>query len=121
VRRRRAEGVTPATVGRLARALPGIEEGTSYGTPAWRVRGKLVARLHPNGEDLVIRVDLDQREVLMDANPSAFHVTDHYVGHEMMLIRLGAVSEEPLRELLEAAWRHGASKRQIAALAERST
>ena len=31
--------VTLATVRRLALALPGVEEGLSYGTPGFRVRG----------------------------------------------------------------------------------
>jgi hypothetical protein len=26
--------------------LPDVEEGTSYGTPAFRFKGKLIARLH---------------------------------------------------------------------------
>ena len=34
-----------ATVRRFALALPGVEEGHSYGTPGFRVRGKFLARL----------------------------------------------------------------------------
>ena len=30
---------------RAVRTLPGVEEGTSYRTPAWRHRGRLLARL----------------------------------------------------------------------------
>jgi hypothetical protein len=33
------------TVLQLARTLPEVEEGLSYGTPALRVRGKFLARL----------------------------------------------------------------------------
>ena len=42
---RQATPVTFDTVRQLGRALPGVEEGLSYGTPALRVRGKLFARL----------------------------------------------------------------------------
>ena len=34
---------------RAVRALPDVEEGTSYRTPAWRHRGRLLARLHQDG------------------------------------------------------------------------
>jgi len=111
---RRKRGVTPARVAKLALALPGTKEGTSYGTPAWRVRGKLFARLHQNREDLVVRVDFDEREVRMRARPKVFHITDHYTNYEMMLVRLDAVSEAELRELLEGSWRGCAPKRLIA-------
>ena len=44
--------VTLATVRRLALAFPGVEEGLSYGTPGFRVRGKFLARLWEDGETL---------------------------------------------------------------------
>ena len=35
-----------ATIRKVALALPGVEEGMSYGTPAFPFRKKLIARLH---------------------------------------------------------------------------
>ena len=109
-------GVGVATVRKLALALPSVNEGTSYGTPAWRVRGKLFARLHQDGESLVLRTDFDEREALMEMDPEAFFITDHYTNYEMMQVRLAAVRQAQLRELLEASWRKCASKRMIEAL-----
>ena len=77
---------------------------------------KLFARLHQNGEDLVVRVDFDERELRMRAKPKIFHITDHYANHEMMLVRLSAVAEGDLKELLEGSWRRCASKRLLARL-----
>ncbi len=111
---RRKLKLTPGTLRRLALALPGGEEGTSYGTTAWRVRGKLFARLHQEDEDVVVKVDFDERDFLMQANPKAFHITDHYTNHEMMLVRLDAVTERELRKLVEGSWRRSAPKRLIA-------
>jgi hypothetical protein len=45
-----AAPVTWETVRQLALALPGVEEGTSYGTPALKVRGKLLV-LTATGSD----------------------------------------------------------------------
>lgn len=51
-RSRTKQGVKLATLRRLARRLPEVEEGTSYGTLAFRVKGKLLARLREDDESL---------------------------------------------------------------------
>lgn len=99
----------------LALAFPGAEEATSYGTPAFRVRGKLFARFHQDGESLVVRTDFDQRELLVQADPSVFFVTDHYRDHPWVLVRLASVSRLQLGEVLEQGWRQRATKRLIEA------
>jgi hypothetical protein len=53
-------------------------EGTSYHTPALFFRQKLLARLKEDGETAAFRVDLFDRDVLLQADPSAFFLTDHY-------------------------------------------
>jgi len=97
----------------LALAFPGAEEATSYGTPAFRVRGKLFARLHQDGDSLVVRADFDQREVLMQADPRAFFITDHYRDHPWILVRLASVSRDQLSQVLEHAWRERAPQRLV--------
>lgn len=109
-----AGGVTFDTVRRLATALPEVEEGTQYGTPAFLVRKKSFTRLKEDGETLVVLVNLFERQYLMDAFPDVFFVTDHYRDYPAMLVRLSAVTEDQLRERLEAAWRQKAPKRLIA-------
>ena len=107
---------TPATfetARRLAIHLPGVEEGTSYGTPALKVKGKLFARLHDNGEWLVVRIDLDERAMRLETEPDLFLITDHYLAYPWILVRLAVVQEDELRELLEDAWRLAAPKRLI--------
>ena len=106
--------VTFDTVRQLARALPGVEEGVSYGTPALRVRGKLIARLREDGESLVVKIDFEEREVLMEADQQTFYITEHYRNYPAMLVRLSNVDVAALRELLEDAWRRAAPKRMVA-------
>jgi hypothetical protein len=53
----------------LAADLPEIENGTSYGTPALKVRGKFMARLRDEGDVLVVKCDLDEKPFLLEANP----------------------------------------------------
>jgi hypothetical protein len=102
-------------VRQLALALPEVEEGKSYGTPAFKVRGKFLSRLKEDRETLVVRIDMDERDILMAANPETFYITDHYRGYPAMLVRMSTVDPEELRELLEGAWRLAAPKRLVAA------
>jgi len=76
------------------------EEGTSYGTPAWRHKGKLLARLHQDGESIVLKVGNATRDHLLQADPETFFVTDHYIGYPMVLARLDKLSAADLKKLL---------------------
>lgn len=108
-------GSTFNTVCELALALPGVEAGMSYGTPALKVKGKLLSRLKEDGETIVVRVDFEVRDALLAAAPETFYITDHYRGYPAVLVRLSRISREELRQLLEEAWRGVAPKRLAAA------
>jgi hypothetical protein len=86
-------------------ALEKVEEGTSYGTPAFKVSGELFVRMHQDGESLVVRTDFEQREELMVADPETYYITDHYLNYEWILIRLSRVQPDALRDLIRMAWR----------------
>ena len=97
----------------IALALENVEEGMSYGTPAFKVDGVLFARLHQDGESLVLRMDFEQREALMAHDPETYYITDHYLNYEWILVRLSRAQPEALRDLLRGAWRSaGASKQR---------
>lgn len=102
--------VTLAVVRRLALGFPGVEEGTSYGTPGFRVRGKFLARLWEDGEVLVVKCGDDERDFRIQADPETFFSTDHYRGYPTVLVRLARVRVTDLRAVLEQAWRRNAPK-----------
>src|SRR5580765_1203702 len=98
-------GVTFDTVREIAQTLSGAEESTSYGTPAFKVKGKLFARFHQGGEALVVSVDFDQREEMMRTSPDKFYITDHYLKYPWVLVRMSSVTPDELRDLLIGSWR----------------
>jgi hypothetical protein len=104
------QAVTFEQVRVAAHALPGVEDSTSYGTPALKVRGKLLARLHQSGECLVLRTDLLDREILMQSDGRVFYITDHYRDYPWILVRFSAVDRTALPDLMERAWRLVAPK-----------
>lgn len=98
----------------LMRTLPGAVEGTSYGTPAFRVRGKYLCRMHEDGTSLVLKVDDPiEREGLLALQPDPYYLTDHYVGTTLLLVRLSAIEVGDIRDVIERAWRRLASKRDL--------
>jgi hypothetical protein len=103
--KQRTRGVSFTDVSKLGRALPGVIEGTSYGTPALKVGGKLLVRLKEDGETLVLRMDFVNRDLLLRAEPDLFFLTDHYLNYPSILLRLTRVSKPRLKELLEDSWR----------------
>ena len=110
----RRSGVTFQAARRFALALPGVEEGPSYGTPGFRVRGKFLARLREDGESLAVSCGFDERDFRMRADPETLFTTDHYRGYPTVLIRLPRVRLADLRAVLEQAWRLRAPKRLVA-------
>ena len=77
--------MTQATVCQLALAFPGVEEGLSYGTAGFRVRGEVPGTaVGRRGNDPTV------------------------------LVRLARVTKEDLRDVLEEAWRRHAPRRLVA-------
>jgi hypothetical protein len=97
------------TVRQLGLALPGVEEGTCFGAPALKVRGKMFACVptHRSAEpeSLVVRIDMDQREAMIAADPDTYYVKEHYVGYPCVLVRLSRVRRDALGDLLQTGWR----------------
>jgi hypothetical protein len=93
----------------LGRDLADLQESTMYGSPALKLGKRLVACLaiHRSAEpgSLVIRTDFEQRAALLTDDPGTYYVTDHYVNHPVVLVRLGRVQHDQLRDLLAAARR----------------
>jgi hypothetical protein len=98
----------------LAMELPEVQEGTSFGTPALHVRRKFLARLKEDGKTVAIRVDFLDRDVLLQLDPKAFFLTDHYRPYPAMLVRLEEARPELMKRLLEEAWRRQAPRSLVA-------
>jgi len=98
----------------IAMALPDVEESTIHGAPSLKVRGRLLTcpALHGSAEQntIAVRIDFHQRTALMAAQPDVYYVTDHYVNHPTVLVRLSRIDRASLRDLLDMAWRFASSK-----------
>jgi hypothetical protein len=93
----------------IGRTLPDVEESTMYGAPALKVRGKLLACMasHKSAEPntLVVRLDFEDRDALIADDPQTYYLKPHYQDYPSVLVRLPLIDREPLRDLLQSAWR----------------
>jgi len=104
--------VTYDTVRRIGLALPNVEEGTSYGTPALKVNGKLFVRLHQDLDKIVLKMSFDRRDEMMAADPETYFITDHYRDYPWILVSLASVSVDVLPELLKIAHREASPRKR---------
>ena len=110
----RVRTMTFDDVRKLALAWPEVEDGTSYGTPALKVRKKMLARLKEDGDSLVMPgVPQGEREMLVESQPKVFYFTDHYRDYPMVLIRLSKARRAIVEPLLRRHWRMLASKKAV--------
>jgi hypothetical protein len=107
-------------VAAVALALPEVEEGTSYGNRAWKVKGKLfvwerplrakeaeaLGEAAPDGEILGARVpDEGAKLALIESEPEYYFTTPHFDGHASVLVRLDRIPRADLEETIVEAWR----------------
>ncbi len=93
------------TVRALARELGGIEEPA--GTPALKAGGKLLAWVPPHKSvepgSLAVSIDFEQRAEFVEAAPEIYYFTDHYRNYPTVLVRLGQIQPDALKDLLAMA------------------
>jgi hypothetical protein len=93
----------------IALGFPDVDEGTSYGLPAFKVRGQVFTCLASNKSaepgTLVVRMDFAQRDELIAADPDVYYLKDHYVGYPCVLVRLSRIHPDALRDILGGARR----------------
>lgn len=114
-----------ADVRRIALALPDVTEGTgpqlgfsvmNKGKQkgfvwAWMERVEPKKARVPNPDVLAIRVaDLEEKELLLAADPAKFFTEPHYNGFPAVLVRLAAIGVDELEGLIAEAWRCQAPK-----------
>ncbi|MFO1013202.1 MAG: MmcQ/YjbR family DNA-binding protein [Caulobacteraceae bacterium] len=97
----------------IVMSFPGVEEGMSYGSPAYKVRGKFFTRLRKDDNSLVLLdIPHDERDMLMEAAPETFHTTPHYKDYPSVLARIETLHPGSLKNFLERRWKGLVTRKQ---------
>jgi len=98
----------------MARGLDGVEDATAYGAFCLKVKKKMIACVAINKDaepnSLMIRMPIDQRNALIAEEPDVYYLKPHYEPYPCVLVRLGKVHREALRDLLTGAWRRASAE-----------
>jgi hypothetical protein len=109
--------VTVAAFRKLALAQPEAAEVGHMGHPDFRVRNKIFATLgYPDAGHGMVKLNVEQREGLVDAEPRAFAPVPGGWGRTgATLVNLRAVSRRMLAAAMELAWENAAPRKLAAA------
>ncbi len=87
-------------------SVKGASEGLFFGRPSIFYGEDYVARVHENEDAVACRIgSIEMRDVMLEAEPKLFYITDHYRKFPMLLARLSALTASVLKELVQARMR----------------
>ncbi|WP_242095621.1 hypothetical protein [Sphingomonas sp. CROZ-RG-20F-R02-07] len=92
--------------------FPGIVESTAYGSPIFKIGKTMIARFRDDGV-MVLKVDAMTRDVMLDTEPAAYFLEDHYRPHPLVLVRILLAEPHRLNALMEQCWKELAPKRLV--------
>lgn len=102
-RGRATSGLTRAEARKIALSVEGASERPYFGKPAIFVAEKFLTRVHHKEEAVVLAIgSMEMRDVMLEAEPKLFYITDHYRNFPYLLARLAKLDRATLRDLLSA-------------------
>lgn len=86
---------------KIALSLPGATETLWFNKPAVFIHGQFLTKVHDKEEAMVLRVgSMEMRDMMLEAEPSLFYITDHYRSFPFVLARLSALDKKTLKAML---------------------
>jgi hypothetical protein len=102
---------------RICLSYPEAHEKLSYGEPSFFIAKRFFTRLRKEDHGIVLLLDsIDEREMLLEADPKLYFMTDHYKNYAYVLARLEAIDEPLLRGHLTRVWKKIAPKKLVKAV-----
>ncbi|MFD9885678.1 MmcQ/YjbR family DNA-binding protein [Streptomyces alboflavus] len=100
-------------VRRTALALPDTTEKLAWSMPTFRVAGKMFVTLPEEETSIAVRCPKLERDELVLAEPDKFWIADHEAGFAWVRVRLKAIDQEELSDILADSWRQAAPPRLL--------
>ena len=95
--------LTKAQARKTMLSVKGTSEGPYFGRPSVFYGEAFVGRVHDKEEAVALRVgSIEMRDVMLEAEPKLFYITDHYRPWPMLLARLAALDTKTLKSLVTA-------------------
>lgn len=86
---------------KIALAIPGTTEVLWFRKPAVFLHDQFLTKVHDKEEAMTLRVSsMEMRDMMLEAEPELFYITDHYRNFPFILARLSALTPKTLKEIL---------------------
>ena len=86
---------------KIALAIPGTKEVLWFRKPAVFLHDQFLTKVHDKEEAMTLRVSsMEMRDMMLEAEPELFYITDHFRNFPFVLTRLSALTPKILKEIL---------------------
>lgn len=86
---------------KIALSLPGSVETLWFNRPAVFIHDQFLTKVHDKEEAMVLRIgSMEMRDMMLEAEPRLFYITDHYRNFPYVLARLSALDKKTLKDML---------------------
>lgn len=82
-------------------SIPGTDERLWFREPSVFIHDRFLAKTHKKEDAVTLQVgSMEMRNMMLEAEPKLFYITDHYRNFPFVLIRLSALTKTVLKEML---------------------
>lgn len=93
--------LSKAEAHKIMLAIPGTDERLWFNEPSVFIHDRFLSKVHRKEEAVTLQVgSMEMRDMMLEAEPKLFYITDHYRKFPFVLIRLKALTAKTLKEIL---------------------
>src|SRR5579884_2174261 len=86
---------------KIALSFPGATEVLWFRKPAIFLHDQFFTKVHDKEEAMTLRVSsMEMRDMMLEAEPELFYITDHYRNFPFILARLERLTPKTLKDIL---------------------
>ena len=93
--------LSKAEARKIMLAIAGTDERLWFREPSIFIHDRFLAKTHKKEDAVTLQVgSMEMRDMMLEAEPELFYITDHYRNFPFVLIRLSALTKTVLKEIL---------------------
>ena len=94
--------LTKAEARKIMLAIPGTDERLWFREPSVFIHDRFLAKTHKKEDAVTMQVgSMEMRDMMLEAEPDLFYITDHYRNFPFVLARLKALTKTSFKAMLE--------------------
>jgi len=93
--------LSKAEARKIMLSIPGTDERLWFNQPSVFLHDRFLAKTHHKEDAVTLQVgSMEMRDMMLEAEPELFYITDHYRKFPFVLMRLSALTRTVLKEIL---------------------